>query len=85
MDPCKNLWMAVLEQAMEDILTGPAHRRGKVESIFKNTALAWFHSDNEGIGSFLWVCEHLDIDPHTVHHILTKKIGAPKGLEAGVG
>ena len=50
----KRLWAAVLEQAIEDVRREHGHA---------DRARAWFQSEREGVGSFLWICRMLDIDP----------------------
>ena len=53
----KNLWKAVLEQAFKDA-------QGQVGTYeYRRDARVWFQSDSKDIGSFLWICEVLDLDP----------------------
>ena len=53
----KNLWKAVLEQAFKDA-------QGKVGTYeCSRNARVWFQSDSKDIGSFLWICEVLDLEP----------------------
>ena len=61
---CRRLWAAVLEQAVEDV------KRGRDNS---DTALSWFQSDSENVGSFLWVCGILGIDPESIKRILVQR------------
>jgi hypothetical protein len=61
-DPHRNLWAAVLQQAIEDV----AKKNGK-----SGTAREWFESSRDGVGSFLWVCGVLDFDPEQIG----KKLG----------
>lgn len=54
---CRDLWKAVLEQAFKDA-------QGRVGTYeHKKDARRWFRSNRKEIGSFLWVCEVLDLDP----------------------
>jgi len=51
------LWRAVLDQAFKDAqghVGTYAHRRDARE---------WFCSNRNDLGSFLWICEVLDLDP----------------------
>ena len=57
---CRRLWAAVLEQAFED-----AQARGLED------AKKWFISEKSEVGSFLWICDALDIDPQALRTILT--------------
>ncbi len=56
----KRLWAAVLEQAVRD-----AHG-SRTYHIIAEEARAWFRSKNEEVGSFIWVCRILDLDPSYV-------------------
>jgi hypothetical protein len=56
----RRLWAAVLEQAVKDA------RGGRTYHIITEEAQAWFHSKKEGVGSFIWVCRILDLDPSYV-------------------
>ena len=53
-EPILNLWLAVLENAIDDLLG-----RNVIE---QKKALHWFKSDDDYIGSFLFICVHLDVD-----------------------
>jgi hypothetical protein len=54
----RNLWAAVLKQAIKD-----------AQQNF-NKSLAspglWFSSNSHAVGSFLWICGVLNIDPELV-------------------
>ena len=51
------LWKAVLDQAFKDA-------EGKVGTYDqREDARAWFTSSRRDIGSFLWICEVLDLEP----------------------
>jgi hypothetical protein len=76
---CKNLWAAVLEQAIQDAQCEIASYKDKVEYIFSRNALEWFYSDGREIGSFLWICNILDIDPKSVFTLFTNKDNANIG------
>jgi len=53
-----DLWAAVLEEAISDALGSRLNLR--------ESAWAWFRSENQGIGSFLWICTMLDLNPKFV-------------------
>jgi uncharacterized lipoprotein YmbA len=55
----RKLWAAVLDQAIKDALSGNLY--------LKKEARDWFCSKNQDIGSFLWVCSTLDINPESFH------------------
>ena len=60
----KNLWKAVLLQAIHDL------KREKL----RDAAVYWFESDHDGINSFIGICGNLGIDPDKARDkILSKK------------
>jgi hypothetical protein len=59
-EACKDLWLAVLEQAVKD-----ARGTRRYHSIVEE-ARDWFRSEDEDPGSFLWVCRILFLDPEAV-------------------
>jgi len=60
----KRLWAAVLEQAIEDVRREHGHA---------DRARAWFQSEGEEVGSFLWICRMLDIDPKSTRKSVVKR------------
>ena len=61
----KKLWASVLGRAVIDL------RRKK----HRQSARFWFYNDkNQGAGSFLWVCDVLEIDPGKTREKVFKKI-----------
>ena len=54
----RNLWAAVLKQAIKD-----ANQNTKNPL---NNPYLWFHSDSHAVGSFLWICNILNIDPESI-------------------
>lgn len=73
-EACKNLWTAVLEKAIKDAQFELAVYKTHVTDIFKESALEWFHSEEKGIGSFLWICTILNIEPTSVLTLFTDNI-----------
>ncbi len=53
-DPERKLWAYVLLQAQSDINARDAIAR---------SARRWFCSRDDCIGSFIWICNHLSLDP----------------------
>jgi hypothetical protein len=54
----RNLWAAVLKQAIKDT-------KQSTNNSLSSPGL-WFYSHNHGVGSFLWICGILNIDPDSV-------------------
>jgi len=53
-EPALSLWAAVLANAVDDLL-------GR-DTIEQKKALYWFRSDDDFVGSFVFVCTLLDVD-----------------------
>jgi hypothetical protein len=70
-DPYRTLWAAVLEQAIKDIQGDLTFRKGNVRSIFCEGAWAWFRSESQDVGSFLWTCSMLGLEPDFVLSFVT--------------
>ncbi len=56
-DPERKLWAHVLLQALADL--------GNHDPIAR-PARHWFTSRDDSIGSFIWICHHLSMDPAAV-------------------
>lgn len=71
-DHFKQLWGAVLQQALNDCISGPAEwelrqiaeaaRPGIVQAV-KDTAHEWVFDNSVAERTFLWVCANLEMDP----------------------
>uniref|UniRef100_A0A6M3XVF8 Uncharacterized protein n=1 Tax=viral metagenome TaxID=1070528 RepID=A0A6M3XVF8_9ZZZZ len=89
--PEKKLWAAVLLQAFLDMEGLAFGNRGAVDTN-RNQAMGWIKSDRtDYIGSFLYVCEVLDLDPgyvrsrfKTMKQQIKRKEKIPKGLKARI-
>jgi hypothetical protein len=51
--PEGHLWLAVVEQALADLASSKRHAG----------VAAWFRSPYDGPGSFVWICDRLDVRP----------------------
>jgi hypothetical protein len=67
MDCLGTLWFAVLMQAVEDasILVPDAHPLTE-QHYYQRTALLWFKNSRCDVGSFIWVCNTLNVEPEEV-------------------
>lgn len=68
----KRLWFVVIEQALKDAEGYGMGDKSYGENI-REEARVWFLSENQGIGSFFWVCLVLDLNPEflrKLHHPL---------------
>jgi hypothetical protein len=59
----RNLWAAVLKQAIKDA-------QQNVKGALTSPQL-WFESESQTVGSFLWICSALNIDPDSVRPVTT--------------
>jgi hypothetical protein len=63
-EPEQTLWTSVLTLAMQDI-TGPDH--------IAKPARAWFSSRNTSLGSLIWICDQLGLDPNAVRQKVLRR------------
>jgi hypothetical protein len=70
--PEKVLWAEVLLQAAES-LQGRLMFLGEDREAIQREAAEWFNSCSQEIGSFLWVCQALDLDPQTVRQAILRR------------
>lgn len=61
-DAHRQLWAAVLLQAIEDIVAGQDAPAGARRDLAIQARL-WVASDEDAIGCFIFVCGVLDLDP----------------------
>jgi uncharacterized protein YfaT (DUF1175 family) len=66
--PEAQLWTHVIIQAIRD---SEAPALSKVPGA-KRYAKDWLASSNEEVGSFLWACQLINVDPHFIRSALTK-------------
>jgi hypothetical protein len=70
----KSLWVAVLNQAIEDI-THPRGGKANTNAHARHRAIAWVKARGSGQQSFLWVCDHLGLDPENTR---ARILGLPR-------
>lgn len=67
----KKLWTAVLEAAIFDLKKGD-------KLIFRQTKSWFLNKKNIGVGSFLWICDNIGIEPElflsNIQEKLTKNV-----------
>jgi hypothetical protein len=69
----RQLWTAVLRLAFEDLENRKIAPRARF----------WFNSSKTGPGSFLWVCENLELDPKSIRRRVLEVI--ERGADLSVG
>jgi hypothetical protein len=63
-EPEQTLWMSVLTLAMQDLSGPPLHAK---------PARAWFLSRNTSLGSLIWICDQLGLDPNAVRQRVLRR------------
>lgn len=66
-EPEQTLWMSVLTLAMQD-LSGPDH--------LAKPARAWICSRNTSLGSLIWICDQVGLNPDAVRQRLLRRHAA---------
>lgn len=66
-EPEQTLWMSVLTLAMQD-LSGPDH--------LAKPARAWICSKNNSLGSLIWICDQVGLNPDAVRQKLLRRRAA---------
>jgi hypothetical protein len=76
-DPCSDrsilpeteLWTGVILQAIDDLdrCTSLTPRSAQ------DSAREWFASESDAVGSFIWTCHVIDVDPNFIRSQLAKK------------
>jgi len=63
-EPEQTLWSSVLTQAIQD-LAGP--------DMVAKPARAWLTSRNTSLGSLIWICDQLGLDPAAVRQSVLRR------------
>jgi len=81
----RRLWAAVLIQAVRDVGgygrfdSEPQRRR------IQYFARLWFASDNRDVGSFLWICDELELEPSWIRRRMVAQIHSDQVGRDGAG
>lgn len=76
------IWRSVLEQAIRDIVEGPAqwemrdldmNARRKLALEFRTAAEHWVEDEVNEPRRFVWVCEQLGMDPSAVRRSIEER------------
>jgi hypothetical protein len=67
--PEAELWTGVILQAIEDL-----HRRTSLTPrSAQDSAREWFASETDAVGSFIWTCHLIDLEPSFIRSLVAKK------------
>lgn len=76
----QELWKKVLRQAQQHYIHGPTEEELQdYARVAGEDAEAWIDSNSEEVGSFVWVCDLLDLEPSAVRAAWRKKRKETKG------
>lgn len=68
------LWHAVLVQAIRDVVSGPEEfESGLSEEDCRRAAQHWVNDSKDEPRRFLWVCDHLDLEPNAVRRQIAER------------
>jgi len=59
----RRLWAGVLIQAIRDLAGYIVVPNKRERARLQYHARVWFTSDNRDVGSFLWVCDQIELEP----------------------
>jgi hypothetical protein len=81
----RRLWAAVLIQAAKDVagytLVDNERERARVQYF----ARLWFADDNREVGSFLWICDELELEPSWIRRRMVAQIHSDQVGKEGAG
>ncbi len=66
----RNLALGILLQALRDIVAPKKSSNNKEWAIWRKDALEWVFSEDVHPGSFIWVCEVLEMKPNELREWL---------------
>ncbi len=67
--PEAELWTQVILRAIEDL----EKRTSLTSTSAQDSAREWFASDSDALGSFIWICHAINVDPNLIRSGLAKK------------
>ena len=75
--PEAELWTQVIVQAINDLDGQTSSMPGSAQ----DSAREWFASESDAVGSFIWSCNIINVDPHFVRSQIAKKQRMMKSKE----
>ena len=72
-DPERNLWIAVMHRAYDDLLLNPdnygLNKKREIEFL-KEKTVSWVKEQRTSIGSFSWICGVLDLPIEEMRNLM---------------
>jgi hypothetical protein len=81
----RGLWAGVLIQAIKDCAGYSLGLNKRERAGVQYHARVWFTSDNRNIGSFLWVCDQLEVEPSWIRRKMFALINSDRVGNHGAG
>jgi len=79
MPGAETLWVAVIKQTVEDLRQHHSPTESLRGRIRLYSAQEWLQSSDSGIGSLVWICDALGLEPQWVRRLALGAI-APSSL-----
>lgn len=74
------LWKRILQQAKQYYVSGPTEEELQdYARVAGEDAESWIESNSEEVGSFVWACDLLDLEPSAVRAAWRRKRKETKG------
>ena len=67
--PEAELWTGVMLRAIDDL----DRRTSLTPRSAQDSAREWFASESDEVGSFIWTCHLIDLDPSFIRSVVAKK------------
>ena len=68
-DPCRNLWAAVISEAV-DCVNNTACGDNAHRETHRVNSIAWFQSESRAPLTLRWICEQIDLDAEEIRQIV---------------
>lgn len=81
----RRLWAGVLIQAVKDLAGYSLGLNKRERAGVQYHARVWFTSDNRDVGSFLWVCDQLEVEPSWIRRRMAAQIHSDQVGKHGDG
>ena len=77
----KRLWAAVLLQAAKDVSGFTYVYSESQRSMIQRSARAWFASNYYETGSYLWICDLLELEPSWIRRRMIRVLNSGDGKQ----
>ena len=81
----RRLWAAVLIQAAKDVAGYALVDNERERTRVQYHARVWFASDNREVGSLLWICDELELEPSWIRRKMFALINSDQVGRDGAG